>query len=196
MAAVSDPERGPAGPDASDGVERTAAALRARVDAWFEASESAVPVGPPRVSVELDDALKSFVMSNVRSVRLVELDAKARRWVHMRAEQLGLRSKLFKQGKRFLPRLDVDVEKPDAWVQDWDAPAAPVALRQTSAPKRKPEPIRHAPDYDDCVECDVCGDDIVRWDALYHWSGMGPLCEECIEDDDELCGLKWEPMHG
>ena len=38
-----------------------------------------------------------------------------------------------------------------------------------------------------------CGQHLTAYSALYHHSGAGPLCEECVEGDVNLYGLKWEP---
>jgi hypothetical protein len=42
------------------------------------------------------------------------------------------------------------------------------------------------------TSCDECGEELTADDALYHWGGLGPLCEACIKADPELEGLKWE----
>ena len=42
------------------------------------------------------------------------------------------------------------------------------------------------------TECCNCMMTLGAEEAMYHWSGLGPLCENCIENDPELDGLKWE----
>ena len=41
--------------------------------------------------------------------------------------------------------------------------------------------------------CNDCGETLTAWEALYHHSGTGPLCQDCVDSDDYLTGLKWEP---
>ena len=45
------------------------------------------------------------------------------------------------------------------------------------------------------IECDMCGTDINVKEALYNYRGIGPLCENCVESDCELAGLKWENIY-
>lgn len=42
------------------------------------------------------------------------------------------------------------------------------------------------------TECYDCGEILGAEEAFYHHSGMGPLCMDCIENDEEYDGLKWE----
>lgn len=42
------------------------------------------------------------------------------------------------------------------------------------------------------TSCEGCGTGLDAWQALYNYHGLGPYCQECIDDDDELEGLKWE----
>ena len=43
------------------------------------------------------------------------------------------------------------------------------------------------------TECQECSEPLVAYNAFYHHSGMGPWCEACIEADEYISGLKWEP---
>lgn len=41
-------------------------------------------------------------------------------------------------------------------------------------------------------DCEKCDRALNAYGAFYHWSGPGPLCMQCIEEDEELAGYKWE----
>ena len=40
--------------------------------------------------------------------------------------------------------------------------------------------------------CKDCNESSENTELFIHWSGMEPLCQDCIDCDDELSGLKWE----
>ena len=44
------------------------------------------------------------------------------------------------------------------------------------------------------LECEGCGKNGLETELLSHYSGVGPYCDECIEEDDELNGYKFEPI--
>ncbi|KAI9026391.1 hypothetical protein DFJ74DRAFT_766729 [Hyaloraphidium curvatum] len=99
------------------------------------------------------------------AVEVTKLNAVQRRWVHRRAKELGMLSVAVGQGQF----KDIRVEKPPEW------PVAAAKKRQKMEACQ--QALTRAP----------------RVGALYHYSGMGPLCEDCVEGDPELERLKWEP---
>lgn len=123
----------------------------------------------------LDDELIEFVVSGEATCDLAGKDPKERRWLHTRAESLGLRTETLARGT-------LRVVRPDGW----ELPASPI---ETVRPARRGRRM-HVADWSDT--CDNCGKELQAHEAMYHWSGMGPLCEECIDRDPELAGLKWE----
>ena len=40
--------------------------------------------------------------------------------------------------------------------------------------------------------CEDCDEELDAYAAMYHWSGRGPYCEDCIDADPEKEGHKWE----
>lgn len=42
------------------------------------------------------------------------------------------------------------------------------------------------------TRCQDCSCSLDAYGAMYHHSGMGPVCEDCIEANDVYDGLKWE----
>ncbi|KAL3137251.1 hypothetical protein ABBQ32_14208 [Trebouxia sp. C0010 RCD-2024] len=43
------------------------------------------------------------------------------------------------------------------------------------------------------TSCQACGAPLGAYNAFYHHGGMGPWCGACIEADEYVSGLKWEP---
>jgi hypothetical protein len=131
----------------------------------------------------LDERLREFAMdTEKKAVLFASMKQGQRKYIHNRCEQLGLKSTsgevIAKQsGLKTIKNLKV--EKPEGWNMPWDQPKEFV-VPSKSKKARVPS----------LVECDNCGH---VCEGLYHWSGMGPLCEECIEADEEWSGHKWEP---
>lgn len=166
----------------SDVVDNAKSDLLSKVDAWFEKTRG----DTKKISNDddvTDAALKAFIMSNDSTLRFINKTSQERLWIHLRCENLGFKtsSVVVKKKKHWLK--DVVVTKPSDWVMDWEC------ANKIIAPKKK---VREARRSEQTVCCDECDRELGEDDALYHWSGLGPLCEECIEEDDELAGLKWE----
>ena len=111
----------------------------------------------------------------------IKLDKKMRAWLHARCDQFGLESRT-ENRQRYDDLADVCLAKPINWKMNWDNPNA---IKYKSYGRL-------------CMEdwkaiCYNCGVDLNAWTAFYHYSGMGPLCYECIENNEEYRGLKWEP---
>ena len=113
------------------------------------------------------------------SLEFPGLTSVRRLWVHRRASQL----KLVSDTNHATATNPLRVSKPAGWAMDW-------APSRERFPQRPTKTNRRA---EWRTECQDCGETLDAWHALYHYSGMGPLCEDCIEQDPELEGLKWEP---
>lgn len=143
---------------------------------------------------DLDDLLFKFVFSDETSKMLPELSGERRLHLHTRASTMGLKTtsipdKLSHGSKRGPTRGPITktlkLDKPAAW----KLPESPLPL------PRKPPPVAHRPKRARRTKsCQECGCVMERDDANYHWSGLGPLCWDCIEADEELVGLKWEEL--
>ena len=133
---------------------------------------------------KLDDTLCRFVLFDAQTVDLPGLDSVERKWLHLRAGSIGLKSRTHKRKKLGLGTLQLS--KPPGWTLP-TKPLPPVktpaiALRDARAARKAAW----------TTTCNECSCNLDADNALYHYSGMGPLCEECIEADPELDGLKWE----
>ena len=128
---------------------------------------------------KLDDMLCRFVLSDAQTVDLPGLDSVERKWLHMRSESIKLKSRTYKRTKLGLGTLRLS--KPLGWTM----PTKPLPI-QTPAMKRAARKAAWR------TTCNECSCNLDADSALYHYSGMGPLCEGCINADPELDGLKWE----
>lgn len=124
-------------------------------------------------------------LSKILQQEMVTFDAltrPSRRWIHRRCEQLGLVSTSgvnISQKKK-----NITVKKP----KEWTLPNGSVRSFETRSRNKRPKSIPQEPPR---VECNGCGEEC---EGLYHWRGMGPLCTECIEADEEWSAHKWEPL--
>jgi hypothetical protein len=139
----------------------------------------------------IDNTIRKFISnSNEKQITLEKLDSSTRYFMHIRSEQLQLEHTTI---NRIRHLGDVVVTKPDNWNYT-------IALNNMSAIKYKPDKKKRSDvprgvssrTYYKIKYCDECDCQLNYHTAMYHHSGMGPLCEDCIEDDDYLCGLKWE----
>ena len=97
----------------------------------------------------------------------------------------------------------MDIVKPAGWVFGANgpqarAPQARGAGRGAGRAARRHERRYWSTTYTEsgdilCDECETAMDKYVQ--ALYHLSGMDPLCDDCINADAEWQGLKWEPKY-
>ncbi len=141
------------------------------------------------VQHKLDDAVARLVLSPARrSDAMPRGDNLDRKWLHLRAQQLGLTTTTVDRSGQWG---QVYMSKPAGWVFAADRPvqAAPSQGQARSRARASRRERMEAW----TTECENCGEELDAYTALYHHSGMGPLCEECVNDDEELEGLKWEP---
>jgi hypothetical protein len=134
----------------------------------------------------LDDSLLVFLVDELAKEKVFpRLGGKDRKWLHQRAEQLGLTTTTVARSHRRGNTGDLVMRKPPQWQMNFGAPPKPTVGKMKTTPWR--ERTREW-----SGECDECGETLDAYNALYHYSGMGPLCEECVNADPELEGLKWE----
>ncbi|KAG2447857.1 hypothetical protein HYH02_007313 [Chlamydomonas schloesseri] len=167
------------------------ASLRQLWLGWF--GRAAKPPGlAAGTASSIDQRLLRFIVSGRTEINFNNLDSNGRKHVHWRCEELGLHGRTTTR----LPRSNqghMTVSRPPAWRQP--------DLRATPPPPQPPPPqpqltqrqLRRKKMEEWFASCDECGRDLDVDTAMYHHSGMGPLCEACIEADPELEGLKWEP---
>lgn len=153
------------------------------------------PPAPGRSAPEVEKALMSFALDgNAASVTTGRLDGFDRFWLHCRAQQLGLKSASGPDvgndlGREFAHWKNVTLTKPGGW----NLPDAPHAFEVRSrGPRQSARAYRQSRMADWTTACEECGAELDAWQALYHYSGMGPLCDDCVEADPELSPLKWE----
>jgi hypothetical protein len=150
------------------------------------------------IALRLDEPMLVFVLDEqTRETVFQQLDGKDRKWLHCRAEQLGLTTTTKQRRKAKKHSMastgDVVVCKPPQWEMKFDAPPK-ASSRHATACQHGVNPFggRRARMETWSRECDECGATLDAYDALYHHSGMGPLCQDCVDADPELEGLKWE----
>ena len=130
----------------------------------------------------MDSQLRKILHQD--TVTLNALTRPSRRWVYRRCEQLGL---VYTSGVNISKKKSVKtvtVDKP----KDWALPEGPIRVFEARPRRKRAKKVVQDPPL---VECDECGE---TREGLYHWSGLGPLCEECVEADEELSAYKWEPL--
>lgn len=125
----------------------------------------------------LNMILFDFIHNDVQCKTTETMNPVQRKFIHMRAESAGLKSETVKRKNN---QASIMLTKPEGWV----LPITPRIPNRIAEDK-----LRKASWRAECSECS-CVLDVNT--ALYHYSGMGPLCSDCIENDDYLDGLKWE----
>lgn len=144
--------------------------------AWFSGEPITGATASERAQ---DEELRQFVASQTATVTDFRArTGRQRKWLHVRATSMGLKTETVDRNGYIA---SVRVSKPDGWA----LPAEPLPVRTPPGRRRRGRAEWK-------TECDECGAELDAWSALYHHSGMGPLCDDCIENDDELAGLKWE----
>ncbi|KAL6759070.1 hypothetical protein V8C86DRAFT_2581671 [Haematococcus lacustris] len=165
-------------------------ALRSKWTQWL-CRAPAPRIASKQEADKMDQPLLAFILDEAtRQKTLRDLDGKSRKWVHCRAEQLGLTTQTTR--RRTIKKLgmygDVVVRKSPGWQMAWDAPPA-------IAP-RYPQPRPHGRVTRETwsSSCERCDRTLDAWEALYSLSSKeGPLCDECVYNgDDDLGSYKWE----
>lgn len=121
--------------------------------------------------------LQDFAFSDATSLTIEKLKGNERSIVNQLTSVLKLQYVSHRESLDSTGRQNITINKPIGW--SWDP------LRNMKGTRSEP--------FDE--ECDNCGDQLRKSEALYHWSGMGPMCEACVEDDEEWSGYKWETLH-
>lgn len=145
---------------------------------WLEGAPPPFAVSHHQQAIDkmanLDIRVAEFAVDyHARELLILKRDCKIHVWIHGRARQLALTARKAHGG--------ILLEKPAAWKMDFGVHPCPLADRS---------PTNAYMSY----ECNDCGQDLDLSDALYHYSGMGPLCQECVDSDPDLEGLKWETL--
>ncbi len=156
--------------------------VRCNIAEWLAAAPWPIYPTPPHVADD-DRAVTRFASDPaIQLLDIVSINGGRRKWVRVRAKQIGLLA----WTHAHLPdgRATVTLTKPPMWCCDWHgAPAKKV----NTPPSRMPSRLHTWRE-----ECDACGVMLDAWTAMYHYSGMGPFCNACIDEDNDLSGLEWE----
>lgn len=136
---------------------------------------------------ELDKKIVAFVCDTQhQSVTWSGHTSRQRAWIHQACACFGLESKSAGEGDH----RTITLSKPSA---DWtlDLTKQPIKL-DCSRKKRHRErkAVQMAKWH---TQCEGCGSELDAYDALYSVRFGGPMCIECVENDEELSGFKWEP---
>lgn len=139
----------------------------------------------PNVLTDLDEKMIQYAVAEYPrpyGLILVDRPRAQRIYIHHRAATMGLlTTTVDRRTKRNIAT--VIVTRPD----NWQLPDTPIPIPSPSDTARD----RRATWQTCCRECECY---LNASTALYHWSGLGPLCEACVEADGELNCLKWESM--
>lgn len=116
------------------------------------------------------------------------LSAGERRWIHERAAAIRVVSDSIGDGDV----KDVGFDKVPPWKFEHSLSVGPPRDLNKKIRKRRGKADSRKKMEQWSTECRECGQKLTAETAMYHHSGMGPLCEECIDDDPELEEVKWE----
>lgn len=157
-----------------------------RWEAWLAAAPDPSGMHLP----ELDIRLRDFALGTAKTFASPKLPANLRLHVHRRAGQLGFTT-ASRQGPSWQNKR-VDITKPLGWRMPWNGAKTykvvpPQKLSQKAAKAKRQERKERWR-----TTCDECGEELDAWEALYDLSGLGPLCDDCVNADGELQGRKWE----
>ena len=121
-----------------------------------------------RIDLEIFNLCEKI--SNNKTIIFDDLDNKSRKYAHIRCDQLGLKHESCdKNDKRIL-----EIKIPTHWkLKD------PIILPRLI--------FRHHNLH--CSECGADGNDVELFECCFV---RGMFCQDCIDADDELDGMKWE----
>lgn len=154
---------------------------------------------------QLDTQLLSFLNDASKASLSLRANSYQRKWLHINVEYLNMAShsdndvmgvpymKTITISKTANTGLPVNMGKAvEQITKSAEAREQRRKAAKRQAKQAKRDRMKEAMDQwsTDCTEC---GKHLTAYGALYHHSGEGPLCEECVEGDDYLSGLKWEP---
>ena len=140
--------------------------------------------------VDVDEKIGQFVADDSSTLVMENLESVVRLWIHQRARQAGLKSNSSCGRERGYVKT-LTLTKPDGWT----LPDVPLDILKSSPKPKKVNvnaEIRHAKMEAWRTTCELCYNTLDAYTALYNWRGIGPYCEDCIEEDANLAGLKWE----
>jgi len=132
---------------------------------------------PISISKEIDSKLFHFYDSVDKKIIMHDYSNVERKYIHNRCDQLRLFHHSENVYTPYAGRV-VIVSKPNNFNNSINNSIGEIK----EDPRRKRRKI----------ECDLCMNEYDRDELFVHWGGLGPYCEECIEDDEELRGHKWE----
>jgi len=143
----------------------------------------------------LSSQLKSFLANNSElEIKFNSLKPNQRRLIHQACKQFGVSSlsnKYNSKSKQKQKRKDMVLCKPKDWIHDTELVAKFISpLEEIENPKIQTnfKPVRE-------IQCSDCNKELDDYTALYNFHcGRGyPMCQQCIDADEELSGHKWEP---
>jgi hypothetical protein len=160
------------------------AGVATRWAGWMRRAAAPIPREANRAwARSLDADVARLALNDANEMTTVRfLPTLQRKWVHVRGEQLGLTTTTVHRRSGNIG--DVMMAKPQGWRLDLDG---------TPRPTRRPTRRHRHCDIDEWMgECECCGTELDAYDAMFHYSGIGPVCHDCIDEDPYMEGLKWE----
>ena len=154
---------------------------------------------------ELDTQLLSFLNDASKTTLSLRANCYQRKWLHINVEYLSMASHIDNDVMGVPYRKTITISKSansglpvsmgeaveritkSAEAREQVRKAAKGQAKQARRAKIQEAMDRWSTDRREC------GQHLTAYSALYHHSGAGPLCKECVEGDANLSGLKWEP---
>ena len=157
--------------------------LKTRWEEWLTTSNGSASGVSSSHAVDINTKLIMFAFADSnKTLNFPDTQRAQRKYIHTRAAMMGLKtSSVHRRCKA--DTATVVVTRPVNW-QLPEMPLNPTVMQPKVTRKIKMN------EWSTC--CEECGSKLNAHMALYHWSGLGPLCEACVDADEELCGLKWE----
>ena len=149
----------------------------------------------------VDEQLMRFVLvdnnNNVeeqqQQITVADLSRNQRLWLYNRCCMLHLASQSTSEEKGGIK--SVVVTKPLGWTFDPDSvcTAKMLLAAHRKQQSKKSKARKQARMQKWTTDCSECGKELSAHSALYCWAfDDGAMCEDCVESDPELRGLKWE----
>lgn len=152
---------------------------------------------------KLDNQMFDFLNDAAKQTFPLRTTCATRAWLYQTAEYLNMNSKRFEAGHAWKKTLTISKSAqtglPTNMQQAIDQHARSVAAKyQARKEHRRQAKQAKRAKIDEAIDrwstnCEECDEHLTAWGALYHLSGMGPLCKGCVESDEEWSGLKWTP---
>lgn len=150
---------------------------------------------------QLDSQVLTFLNDPAQATLSFTCKSAERKWLHITAQYLSMESHS-EHGRsnavktvtiRKTAGCGLPISMADAMQRVKNSPHN-VATKQAKQQAKQARQARMQEAMDSwSTSCQECDASLGAYNAFYHHGGMGPWCEACIEGDEYISGLKWEP---